>query len=199
MARHFAYPSIRPDGSTLATVSGENEARLWNVATRKQRGEPLRHDGLAVVSVVFSPDGSTLATASGNAVEHKGVVRLWDAVTGKPRCTALQHYEWVTAVSFSPDGSTLATACWDKTVRLWDVSPPAADAPERLWLSIEVRTWHTFDKETGMIRPLTHQEWRARKAKLDELRGPCDVREWKDVSPAERAQFRSAPQIRSGS
>ena len=30
-----------------------------------------------------------------------------------------------------------------------------ADEPERLWLSIEVRTWHTFEKESGLIRPLT--------------------------------------------
>ena len=41
--------------------------------------------------------------------------------------------------------------------------------PNRLWLSIEVRTWHTFDKETGLVRPLTHEEWRARKAKFDTL------------------------------
>ena len=72
-----------------------------------------------------------------------------------------------------------------------------ADEPERLWLSIEVRTWHTFEKESGLIRPLTHEEWRARKAKLDALGGSCDVRSWQDLSAAERAELRQPPRVRS--
>ena len=29
--------------------------------------------------------------------------------------------------------------------------------PNRLWLSIEVRTWHTFEQESDLIRPLTQE------------------------------------------
>ena len=92
----------------------------------------------------------------------------------------------------SSDGSTLATAGLDNTARLWDVPLPAADEPKRLWLSIEVRTWHTFEEETGLIRPLTHEEWRARKDKLDAMGGPCDVRSWKDLSAEERTKLPAA-------
>ena len=70
-----------------------------------------------------------------------------------------------------------------------------ADEPERLWLSIEVWTWHTF--ENGLIRSLTHDEWQARKARLEELGGPCDVRSWQDLSPAERAQLRQPSRVRT--
>jgi len=48
---------------TLATASQDKTARLWDAATGKQCGEPLKHDAW-VVAVAFSPDGRTLATAS---------------------------------------------------------------------------------------------------------------------------------------
>jgi WD40 repeat protein len=70
---------------------------------------------------------------------------------GKPRGEPIRPDDDFWSMAFSADGSTLATANWDKTARLWDVPPPAADEPEGLWLSIEVRTWHTL--ENGLIRP----------------------------------------------
>jgi WD40 repeat protein len=98
-------------------------------------------------------------------------------------------------VAISADGNTLVTASLDQTARLWDVPPPAADEQERLWLSIEVQTWHTFERENCLIPSLAHDEWRARKAKLDSLGRSCDVRSWQDLSPAERAQLRQPPRI----
>ncbi|MEV3986267.1 hypothetical protein AB0J46_46795, partial [Nonomuraea sp. NPDC049758] len=56
----------------LATGSGDNTARLWDVATRTPIGRPLTDHTEDVNSVAFSPDGKLLATGSS---DH--TARLW--------------------------------------------------------------------------------------------------------------------------
>ena len=62
----------------------KGEARLWDAATGKPIGDPLKHNGW-VNAVAFSPDGKKIATASGSTA------RLWDAATGKPLGEPLRH------------------------------------------------------------------------------------------------------------
>ena len=59
------------------TVSADNMARLWDTASGKAIGEPMKHESL-VCSAQFSPDGQRVVTAS---VDN--TARLWDALTGK--------------------------------------------------------------------------------------------------------------------
>jgi len=112
------------DGATLASASGDQTVRLWDLSDRgavRPLGEPLRGYTDGVVSVAFSPDGATLATAS-----FDGTVRLWD-LSGRGAVRPLGeplrgHTDAVFSVAFSPDGATLATASFDQTVRLWDLT-----------------------------------------------------------------------------
>ena len=66
-----------PDGSKLASASGDQTVRLWGVETGTTSLRTLEGHTLEVISVVFSPDGTKLASAS-----HDNTVHLWDAETG---------------------------------------------------------------------------------------------------------------------
>jgi WD40 repeat protein len=107
------YPLVSPDGRIILTTTGD-AALLWDAATGRSLGGPLRHDA-ALRAMTFSPDGRTVLTGG-----EDGSARFWDAATGKPQGEPLQTGGPVWGVFFSPaDGKTILTT--DKTTgRLWD-------------------------------------------------------------------------------
>jgi len=82
----------------VVTASEDGTARLWDAATGKVLGEPMKHDG-RVFSAEFSPDGQRVVTAS----EDK-TAQVWDAASGKPIGQSLKHDGRVFSAQFSPDG-----------------------------------------------------------------------------------------------
>jgi WD40 repeat protein len=121
------------DGMTLATVSEDGTARLWDVATRHQIGAPLSGGPGRIQAVAFSPDGKILATGNFN-----GTVQLRDVAThariGIPLTAGPGGVSTgpggvdaagpggVDAVAFSPGGKSLAAATTAGRVRLWDLA-----------------------------------------------------------------------------
>jgi WD40 repeat protein len=108
--------ALSPDGHVALTASKDHTARLWEAATGKPLGSPLRHED-RITAVAFSPDGRTILTASD---DH--TARFWSVDTGKPTGPVLQHAKSVEAVAFSPDGRTVLTGCNDRTTRLWNAT-----------------------------------------------------------------------------
>ncbi|WP_033823999.1 helix-turn-helix domain-containing protein [Kitasatospora sp. MBT63] len=57
--------ALSPGGNLCAVVNEEGPVQLWNTATGRPAGRPLRDHTDSVWSAAFSPDGGLLATAGG--------------------------------------------------------------------------------------------------------------------------------------
>eukprot|EP00873_Tetraselmis_striata_P021585 jgi/Tetstr1/441849/TSEL_030062.t3 len=122
--------AFSPDGTRLASASGDKTVRVWNALTGEEAlPQPLRGHTDWVTSVAFSPDGTRLASAS-----YDKTVRVWNALTGEEALPQpLQgHTGGVTSVAFSPDGTRLASASQDETVRVWNALTGEEALPQPL-------------------------------------------------------------------
>lgn len=136
--------AISPDGGTVATPGDDHAVRLWNAATGRQVGGPMKNDKCDhwTTAVGFSPDGATLAAGDGC-----GTMTLWDVASGNrvggpfrvgDESTPQDFSNAVTEVRFSPDGTVLAAVVDDLSMRLWKVSgwdaitPPDVERPSGL-------------------------------------------------------------------
>ena len=108
-------------GGGLATGSGDNTARLWDVATGTPKFTLKGHGGW-VLGVAWSPDAEWLATCSMDKT-----VRIWDPATGKAAGKELRgHAQPVLMLAWQPyhlwkagEGARLASCSKDGTVRVW--------------------------------------------------------------------------------
>ena len=64
--------AFAPDGATLATVSNDATAKLWDIEARREITTLQGHTS-HVRAVAFSPDGGTLASGA-----LDGTILLWD-------------------------------------------------------------------------------------------------------------------------
>jgi tRNA A-37 threonylcarbamoyl transferase component Bud32 len=104
-----------PDGKRALTAGKDHAVKLWDLkAGREIRSfEGRTNRGLAV-----SPEGKLALTGS----LSDGMVRLWEAETGREKMRLKGHMSWVLAAAFVPSGRPAAlTGSADGTARLWEL------------------------------------------------------------------------------
>ncbi len=122
LAAPAKYPALSRDGKTLVVgEAGESGvARVWDVATGKERLS-FRPGAIGhSTAVQISPDGKLIATEGGNWFTSS--LAFWDATTGKLLSDLPGHVSEITAAAFASDGETVYTAGKDGTLRTWDMA-----------------------------------------------------------------------------
>jgi WD40 repeat protein len=103
-------------GRVLVAAYDDGTIRLWDLATGRQLGAPLRGHFGPVDAIALDPAGTVLASGGAD-----GTVRLWDLRShrelGRPLRAATGR---VFAVAFSPNGRVLASGGDGRAIRLWN-------------------------------------------------------------------------------
>ncbi len=117
--------AFSPDGNLLAS-GGFREIKLWR---RPQQTHKFDLAGIPepITAMATSPDGKLLATGLAN-----GVIKVWDAATGKETKTLSGHTGAVKALQFLRNSPQLASGSADKTVRLWKLEDGSVVAQKEL-------------------------------------------------------------------
>jgi RNA polymerase sigma factor (sigma-70 family) len=109
--------AFSPDGSKLATASGDHTVRIWNSGSGQLLATLKGHKG-GVAHVAWSPDGAAIASAG---YDHS--VRFWHADTGLLLRSTAGANVVVDSLTFDKE-NRLITGMSDGSILIWSVPHP---------------------------------------------------------------------------
>ena len=134
-------PAFSSDGKVIATADGADGVQLWDAASGKPAGKPIRPGGGTVQSVAFIPRSATLAIG-----EQTGTA-IWSVKENRQiRGVMTGFSHTVDSVSASPDGRYVAAA-ENLEVSVWDL------ATRRIVLKIPAAADKRYSASQAAISP----------------------------------------------
>lgn len=117
--------AFSPDGSMLASGSGDKTVRLWDLLTQTPLATGVGHTHW-VLCVAWSPDAKLVASGS-----HDSTIRIWEPATQRDGMDAKVvlrgHKNYVTGLAWQPQHRTAGNGCRklvscskDGTAKIWD-------------------------------------------------------------------------------
>ncbi|HBL28683.1 MAG TPA: hypothetical protein DD490_17750, partial [Acidobacteria bacterium] len=114
-AETLAHLHLSPALELFGLKSDERTVQLWSLANGRQTA--ILQPGHAILYFTFTPAGDRLLTAGAN-----GVLRTWDARTGRPLGEDIPHEGTTFTLDVSPDGGRVVTGTRRGLVRIWDLA-----------------------------------------------------------------------------
>jgi WD40 repeat protein len=115
--------AYNPDGCTIISIRSNGKMEVWEVETGEkiETIKPPKDEMTGGRSIAFSPDGQNVVAGS-LEIGKRGMVIIYDVVSGSLLKTLEGHSAGVYSVAYSPDGRFILSGSWDKTMKLWDVA-----------------------------------------------------------------------------
>lgn len=116
---------LNADGTSLLTGSYDRDLRFWNIGDQSSKRLAGHND--AVFGVALHPTRPLAASASGDRT-----VKVWNLADGSRLDTFAQPAKEQSTIAIRPDGKHIAAAGVDMRLRVWELSPTAAEGTNPL-------------------------------------------------------------------
>lgn len=142
--------AFSPDGSSVAGVCFDREAKIWDAKSGKTLGELKGHTA-PINYITYSNTGKYLLTSTERRwpphPQQDGIsVRLWNADNGKLIHEWEAHFDNLAVARFNRDDTYLLTASKDHSVRIWDTASGKELRNFDLGLSVKTMAYSPDEK-----------------------------------------------------